>query len=115
MANSPNHLYSKVKYPVAISNSLFRDSEAGKELPCQNCNLIGMGSMACYQEFCPDCGKIPPNREIKVQHPASTKPMQRQPSDINHLTDRLQAQSLDARSEIDATGCWGEIYFSPFR
>ena len=108
MAN-PNHLYSKVKYPVAISNSLFRDSEDRKELPCQNCNLIAMGSMACYQEFCPECGKIPPNREIKVQHPTSTKNVQKQHSDINHLTDRLQAQSFDARSEIDATGCWGKI------
>jgi len=58
-------------YPVAMSNSLFTDSQIGKDLPCQNCNLIDMGSMACYQEFCPECGKIPPNRDIKVEDPIS--------------------------------------------
>ena len=63
--------YPKPGYPVAMSNSLFRESEIGKDLPCQHCNLIEMGSMACYQEFCPECGKIPPNRDIKVEHPTS--------------------------------------------
>lgn len=54
---------SKVNYPVAISNRLFKDSEIGKDLPCQHCNMITMGEMACYQEFCPECGRIPPNRK----------------------------------------------------
>jgi len=54
---------SKVNYPVAISNRLFKDSEIGKDLPCQHCNMIAMGEMVCYQEFCPECGKIPPNRK----------------------------------------------------
>ena len=54
---------TKVKYPVAISNRLFKDSEIGKDLPCQHCNMITMGEMVCYQEFCPECGRIPPNRK----------------------------------------------------
>ena len=28
-----------------------------------NCLLIEMGEMACYQERCPDCGRIPPGRK----------------------------------------------------
>ena len=31
--------------------------------PCMNCLLIEMGEMACYQERCPDCGRIPPGRK----------------------------------------------------
>ena len=57
---------SKVDYPVAISNRLFTNPELLKrDLPCQNCNLILMGSMACYQEKCPECGNTPPNRTPK--------------------------------------------------
>ena len=51
---------SEVKYPVAVSNRLFKDSEIIKDLPCQHCNMISWGEMACYQEFCPECGRIPP-------------------------------------------------------
>jgi len=54
--------YSNVDYPIAVSNHLFMDSELMKDPPCQNCNLISMGSMACYQGKCPECGKTPPNR-----------------------------------------------------
>jgi hypothetical protein len=39
-----------------------QDSEIGKPLPCMHCKLIEMGEMACYQEFCPECGQIPPGR-----------------------------------------------------
>ena len=28
-----------------------------------NCVLIEMGEMACYQERCPECGRIPPGRK----------------------------------------------------
>ena len=43
----------------------FQDAEKGiplnpKELPCMNCKLIEMGSMACYTELCPDCNRPPP-------------------------------------------------------
>jgi hypothetical protein len=31
--------------------------------PCMNCLLIEMGEMACYQERCPECGRIPPGRK----------------------------------------------------
>ena len=42
-----------------------QDSEIGKDLPCLHCQLIEMGEMACYQEFCPHCGRIPPNRRTQ--------------------------------------------------
>ena len=29
-------------------------------MPCLNCRLIEMGEMACYQERCPQCHKVPP-------------------------------------------------------
>ena len=58
---------SKVDYPVAVSNRLFKDSEIIKDLPCQYCNMIAMGEMACYEEFCPECGRIEPNRK-RPQH-----------------------------------------------
>ena len=29
-----------------------------------NCLLIEMGEMACYQERCPQCGRIPPGRKV---------------------------------------------------
>ena len=76
---------SEVKYPVAVSNRLFKDSEIIKDLPCQHCNLISMGEMACYQEFCPTCGRIPTNmtkpikkvdfltEETKMSQPRLTK------------------------------------------
>ena len=31
--------------------------------PCMNCLLIEMGEMACYQERCQECGRIPPGRK----------------------------------------------------
>ena len=40
-----------------------QDSEIGKDLPCLHCQLIAMGEMACYRDFCPHCGRIPPNLE----------------------------------------------------
>ena len=40
-----------------------QDSEIGKDLPCLHCQLIAMGEMACYRDFCPQCGRIPPNLE----------------------------------------------------
>ena len=33
--------------------------------PCLNCILIEMGEMACYQERCPQCGRIPPGRRLQ--------------------------------------------------
>ena len=32
--------------------------------PCMNCLLIEMGEMACYQERCQECGRIPPGRKV---------------------------------------------------
>ena len=33
-------------------------------------------------------------------------PIQKQHSDIGHLSDRLQAQYMNARAEEDPSGCW---------
>jgi len=56
-------------YTVAISNRLFKGSfmRSNKELPCQNCLFIEMGEMACYQETCPDCGRVPPSRTREIK------------------------------------------------
>merc|ERR1712108_9175 len=34
-----------------------------KEMPCLNCRLIEMGEMACYQDRCPQCGRVPPSKK----------------------------------------------------
>jgi len=34
---------------------------------CMNCLLIEMGEMVCYSDRCPDCGRVPPGRNIKQQ------------------------------------------------
>ena len=33
-------------------------------MPCLNCRLIEMGEMACYQEKCPQCNKVPPCKKV---------------------------------------------------
>eukprot|EP00088_Acartia_fossae_P043728 TRINITY_DN46173_c0_g1_i1.p1 TRINITY_DN46173_c0_g1~~TRINITY_DN46173_c0_g1_i1.p1 ORF type:complete len:115 (+),score=2.67 TRINITY_DN46173_c0_g1_i1:55-399(+) len=50
-------------YSVAVSNRLFNDCSDKNDLPCLNCRLIEMGSMACYQDKCPQCGRTPPNQQ----------------------------------------------------
>ena len=40
-----------------------KDDEVTLGLPCQNCKLIEMGSMACYGDKCPDCGRPPPGKK----------------------------------------------------
>ena len=45
-----------------------QDSEIGKDLPCLHCQLIEMGEMACYQEFCPHCGRVPPSRKTQEDY-----------------------------------------------
>ena len=34
------------------------------DMPCLNCRLIEMGEMACYQERCPQCDKVPPCKKL---------------------------------------------------
>jgi hypothetical protein len=41
---------------------IFYIFSTSNDLPCLNCRLIEMGEMACYQERCPQCGKVPPGR-----------------------------------------------------
>ena len=38
-----------------------------QDLPCLNCQYIEMGEMACYQETCPDCGRVPPVRQKEIR------------------------------------------------
>ena len=61
--------------------------------PCLNCILIEMGEMACYQERCPQCGRIPPGR--RIQPPAET---------------RLKKNRLTSKESIVQQGC-----HSPYR
>ena len=35
-------------------------------MPCLNCRLIEMGEMACYQEKCPQCDKVPPCKKLVI-------------------------------------------------
>lgn len=47
---------------------IFQDASTdGKDgLPCLNCRLIEMGEMACYQEQCPQCGRVIPMSNFKL-------------------------------------------------
>lgn len=49
-----------VEYNAAVQNRHYMSES--KEMECLNCRLIEMGSMACYQELCPQCGRPPPGR-----------------------------------------------------
>merc|ERR1712156_837235 len=55
-------------YRVAVSNRLFKGSflRSNRELPCLNCKFIEMGEMACYEETCPQCGRVPSCRKKEV-------------------------------------------------
>ncbi len=56
MAFTPPHFsYRAIAFFIF---SPFQDPD--KEPECQNCHLIEMGSMACYQGICPQCGRPPP-------------------------------------------------------
>ena len=35
-------------------------------MPCLNCKFIEMGEMACYEETCPQCGRVPSCRKKEV-------------------------------------------------
>ncbi len=50
-----SHLYVLCSHPLLLH---LQHPEA--EPKCQNCNLIEMGSMACYEGVCPQCGRPPP-------------------------------------------------------
>ena len=49
---------------VNFVKHIFKHYSTSKDqAPCMNCLLIEMGEMACYQERCPQCGRIPPGRK----------------------------------------------------
>ena len=41
--------------------------------PCVTCQLIEMGEMACYNEVCPGCGRVPPSVNIATSSNADAK------------------------------------------
>ena len=70
--------------------------------PCMNCLLIEMGEMACYQERCPQCGRIPPGRKIppskKSKPPAVFKKLVGR-----KLSGKKSVKSVDIKSDIITT------------
>ena len=66
--------------------SNLQDSEIGKELPCLHCQLIEMGEMACYQEFCPHCGRVPPSRKTQEDYILEAHGYSRRLFDVNNVT-----------------------------
>ena len=63
------HRYFTTNSEIALSVFQLQGSfmRSNKELPCQNCLFIEMGEMACYQETCPDCGRVPPSRSREIK------------------------------------------------
>ena len=96
-----------------------QDSEIGKDLPCLHCQLIAMGEMACYRDFCPHCGRIPPNLEgalrrlavleqekkkkIAKQNQKNQQQLQRQ-----HLQQQKQGPQLQQQNHPDQIQIVGE-------
>ena len=40
---------------------------SNRELPCLHCKFIEMGEMACYEETCPQCGRVPSCRKKEAE------------------------------------------------
>ena len=83
-----------------------QDSEIGKDLPCLHCQLIAMGEMACYyQDFCPHCGRIPPNlegafRRLVVLEQKKMKKIAKQNQKNQLLWQHLQQQNHPDQIQI---------------
>ena len=71
-----------------------QDSEIGKDLPCLHCQLIEMGEMACYQDFCPHCGRIPPNLEGNFRRLAEQEKQKKRAKQNQINQQQLQRQYL---------------------
>ena len=70
-------LETSKRHQFLINSFFFQDENITLKPPCQNCKLIEMGSMACYTEFCPDCGEVPPNSDKPVKPPKKQTIFQR--------------------------------------
>ena len=82
-----------------------QDSEIGKDLPCLHCQLIAMGEMACYRDFCPHCGRIPPNlegalRRLAVLEQEKKKKIAKQNQKNQRLWQNLQQQNHPDKIQI---------------
>jgi len=116
-SSHPSDPKTQLAYPVAISNRLFNDSEIGKDLPCLHCQLIEMGEMACYQDFCPHCGRIPPNLEgnfrrlvvlEQKQEKIAKKNQQQLQCRWQHLQQQKQGLQLQQQNHPDQIRIVGE-------
>eukprot|EP00095_Tigriopus_kingsejongensis_P008666 maker-scaffold72_size415059-snap-gene-1.16 protein:Tk08666 transcript:maker-scaffold72_size415059-snap-gene-1.16-mRNA-1 annotation:"ring finger membrane protein" len=85
------------EYNVAMSNHLFKDENLGMDLPCMNCKLIEMGSMACYEGICPECGKEPPNQDFDDFDDDDDEPTKESQSQ-----DILPTNALGTPSELES-------------
>ena len=89
-----------IKHYFMSANSIIPSSKTLP--PCLNCILIEMGEMACYQERCPQCGRIPPGRKIppskKSKPPAVFKKLVGR-----KLSGKKSVKSGDIKSDIITT------------
>ena len=89
----------EVRAPVWPGDSGHWACFSGRLPPCLNCILIEMGEMACYQDCCPQCGRVPPSRlQAKIKYfkrnkGRSSRPC-RQPAADGQ--DRLQVSARQA-------------------
>ena len=66
-----------------------------------NCLLIGMGEMACYQERCPQCGRVPPDRKD-----LSSKNI-KQPEVLKKLTQKFSGKNKATLcNNLDQNSCF---------
>ena len=104
-----------VGYSVAVSNHMFSEERyftifvpwslntcyccySSKSLPpCLNCILIEMGEMACYQERCPQCGRIPPGR--RIQHSPNPAQQSDQMTRSSEQMNKRDSYSKEYRQE----------------
>ena len=92
--------------------------EIGKDPACLHCQLIKMGEMACYQDFCPHCGRIPPNlegafrrlvvleqeKEVKIAKQNQKNQQQLQWQHLQQQKQGLQLQQQNHPDQIQIVG-----------
>ena len=83
--------------------SIPKDSEIGKELPCLHCQLIEMGEMACYQEFCPHCGRVPPSRKTQEDYILEAHGYSRRLFDVNNMNRKQEIRIANFKTTAVTT------------
>ena len=95
---------NSVGYSVAVSNHMFREESSKVMPPCLNCILIEMGEMACYQERCPQCGKIPPGRRLQPTDLKKKSSIKYQMKHSSNMTVKPMIRSGEQTSQISLQG-----------